>query len=50
LGRHQLTRGEVFNVSEQELTLALEDVLASVGAGFDDFEEEVETAARSVTW
>lgn len=37
-------------MSEQDLTLALEEVLASAGAGLDDFDEDVETAARSVVW
>lgn len=37
-------------MSEQELTIALEEVLASMSAGLDDFEDEVETAARAVKW
>jgi hypothetical protein len=37
-------------MSEQELTAALEEVLASMTADLDEFEDDVETAARAVKW
>jgi hypothetical protein len=37
-------------MSEQELTSALEEVLASMSADLDEFEDEVETAALAVKW
>ena len=37
-------------MSDRELTLALEEVLASMSADLDDLEDEVETAARAVKW
>lgn len=37
-------------MSEQELTAALEEVLASMTADLDELEEDVETAARAVKW
>jgi hypothetical protein len=37
-------------MSEQELTAALEEVLASMSADLDEFEDEVETASRAIKW
>lgn len=37
-------------MSEQELTDALEEVLASMTADLDELEDDVETAARAVKW
>jgi hypothetical protein len=37
-------------MSEQELTDALEEVLASMAADLDEFEDDVETASLEVMW
>jgi hypothetical protein len=37
-------------MSDNELTEALEEVLASMSADLQDLEDEVETAARAMKW
>ena len=37
-------------MSDNELTEALEEVLASMSADLQDLEDEVETAARALKW